>query len=301
MNAGLDIESLLTEWFKDDAAPSAPDGIHANLIARAGRSRQHVRSFAALRVGMAGQGSRSGLRLAYLAALAAALVVLSIVWSVLASGVRPSPSPTVAPSPVATGEVPGFVHVTSFVQPFTYVDPPGSGLERTADRPEVVAWAVPSEPRSQPDAQTQPDVGGVQAGGVRGVVVASAEQAWSHRASGAGARFAVRPDPADLLADLRQIAGVRLSAISSTRLDGRPTWMSEIDPGSEVTDIHVNGSMNQLSRDFVMLNVPASISVLEVGDDTVFILIWARTTPDLEEWMPVATELVDSIRFAEQR
>jgi hypothetical protein len=41
--------------------------------------------------------------------------------------------------------------------------------------------------------------------------------------------------------------------------------------------------------------------VAEVDETTVVVQVWAATTDELEEWLPLAQGFVDSIHFEEQR
>ena len=191
-----------------------------------------------------------------------------------------------------------------FVRPFEFAIPPGSGLGPVAGGPHrgAIAWIVGPDlpPPTEDPVQggVVPDYGGQRpdSGNVRGVIVASGEKAWSH----AGDRFYIDPAPAAFVADLRDRFGVAMGPIVETSLDGRPAVMTDLTGASE-NDIHVDAPITGLPRGrFVLVNNPARLIVTEVDDETVFVLIWARTAADLDAWMPVADGFVDSIHFQSQ-
>lgn len=180
-----------------------------------------------------------------------------------------------------------------FIRPFAFAIPDDKTIRMTAVRREVVAWIWGPDIPNAPD-QVDPAGGS----GAAGIVVGSAETAWSHGAvtSSSSGRFMLRTAPAEFLADLRDTAGVHMGEIVETTLEGRPALTAML-PGTGGNDIHVSGPLEGLSRDFVMVNVPARLTVADVDGATVFVLIWARTPGSLDAWLPVADELVSSIHF----
>jgi hypothetical protein len=225
-------------------------------------------------------------------AFIAALLALAVVaLALLGSGaIRQDPGPK------ATTEW--------FERPFEYAIPAGSGLRLAADGPRraVIAWIVgphlPPPSNDPVQGGVVPDFGGQRpdSGDVRGVIVASGERAWSH----AGDRYFLDPAPAAFIADLRDRSGVAMGPIVETSLDGRPA-LTTVLTGTGENDIHVDGPTTGLvSGPFVLVNNPARLTVTEVDGETIFLLIWARTTTDLDAWMPVADSFVDSIHFLPQ-
>jgi hypothetical protein len=228
-------------------------------------------------------------------AFIAALLVLAIVaLALIAAGAFRHDS---APTPTQTAEW--------FVRPFEYAIPAGSGLRPVADGPhrDVIGWVEDSD--GPPAHSADPLLGGVtpdfggqrpESGIARGIIVGSGEKAWSH----AGDRFFISPTPAAFIADLRDRSGVAMGPIVETSLDGRPA-LTTVLAGTASNDIHVDGSITGLNfGPFVLVNNPARLTVTEVDGETIFILIWARTTTDLDAWMPVADRFVDSIHFLPQ-
>ena len=225
-------------------------------------------------------------------AFIAALLVLAIVaLALIAAGAFRHDS---APTPTQTAEW--------FVRPFEYAIPAGSGLRPVADGPhrDVIGWVEDSDGPLGPSADpllggVTPDFGGQrpESGIARGVIVGSGEKAWSH----AGDRFFISPMPAAFLADLRDRFGVDMGPIVEASVDGRSA-VSTVLTGTGENDIHVSGPITGLvSQPFVLVNNPARLVVTEVDGETIFILAWARTTADLEAWMPVADQFIRSIHF----
>lgn len=207
----------------------------------------------------------------------------------------PTLSPAQTPAPTRTADSRPGTLATDFInRPFEYVIPAGSAIRRLdgGGVRELVKWV------EGPDVAPDPTPDGIDGGqprpeDLRGVILGSAEEAWSH--GGAG-RFMLRTAPAELLADLRDISGVRMGTIQATLLDGRPAFTTMLS-GVGGSDIHVTGRMKGLSGNFVLLTIPSRLTVAEVDGTTVFVLTWARTATDLDSWLPIADELVASIHF----
>lgn len=184
---------------------------------------------------------------------------------------------------------------TAFVRPFEYAVPAHATLHPSIgeSRREVVAWV--EGPDHAPDTDSRSLYGGqsVGSGSLGGIVVASAEQAWSH---GSGERFMLRTAPAELIADLRDTAIVPMGPIGETTLDGRPALTVTL-VGLTTSDIHVNGPIDGLSQDAVLLTAPSRLTVANVDGTTVFVLVWARTAADMEALTPAADAFVASIHF----
>jgi hypothetical protein len=184
-----------------------------------------------------------------------------------------------------------------FLRPFEYAIPAASALRPAADGPhyDAIAWVEGGNfPRG---INEDPPYGGQLpgSGGVRGIIVATGEHAWSHGTEG---RFFLRPAPAEFIADLRDTAGVDMGPVAEATLDGRPALTTMITgPGGN--DIHVDGPITGLTFGhlFVLLTPPTRLIVTEVDGETIFVLIWARTLDDLNAWMPVADEFIASIHF----
>jgi hypothetical protein len=224
----------------------------------------------------------------------------------LSPSAGPSTGPSVSPTPDPTASTRS---AGSFVRPFRFTVPAGSGLQKTIGDapPEIVSFVVGA---NAPIGGQSYGGQAPESGNLRGIVIASAETAWTH---GAGGRFALRPAPADFLADLHTkaiarfddlgtVVGIDLSATTDTILDGRPALTAATRPGGKTgLDIHVQLPMTGLGGGpLISLKLPYRLIVTEVDGVTVLVQIWARSDADLAAWMPDATKFVDSIRFVEQ-
>ncbi len=180
---------------------------------------------------------------------------------------------------------------TEFIRPFEYAAPDDDTFRLTVARRELMAWSsgphveTPHEPNAALPLAPNP-------WDARGIYVASAAEPWSHRSEG---RFMVRTAPAEFLADLRDQVGIDMGQIAETTLDGRPA-LSAVLPGTGGSDVHLYGHMG-VGSEFVLVSVPARLTVADIDGTTVFVLIWARTSDDLEVWLPIADRLVSSIHF----
>lgn len=131
----------------------------------------------------------------------------------------------------------------------------------------------------------------------RGIIVGSARAAWSH--GGAG-RFMLKTEPHAFLTDLQDIAGVQMSVITEATLGGRPALTAMLS-GARGTDIHVSGGMQGLATGtYAMVNIPSRLTVADIDGMTVFVLVWARTADDLDEWLPDADDFIGSFDFHEE-
>jgi hypothetical protein len=180
-----------------------------------------------------------------------------------------------------------------FIRPFEYGASADSSLHRVPGRaPEFVEWVagptLPPIPGDQSGSGRHPDP--TQA---RGVFVGSGLVAWAH---GTDRRFVLRTAPAEFLTDLRDMAHTPMGRIEATTVDGRPA-LAVVLPGTGGSDIHLTGPMTGLSRDYVLVNLPARLTVLEIDRRTVFILSWARSPADLDAWLPVADGFVSTFHF----
>jgi len=236
---------------------------------------------------------RAGLPVLIHPSLARACLLAAVVAAIVGLGLIGSGAFQTDRTPMATA--------ADFLRPFTYAPPADDAFKSVGEQSrEMIAWVLfPDQPgRLDPDvAATERQPG---ASGAKGIIVASAEQAWAH---GNGGRFNVQTAPAGFIADLRDIGGVPMRAVADTTLAGYPALtvmlLATGVVGADITDVHVtaNTSLSGLTTDNVVLNLPARLIVADIDGDTVFVLIWARTTADLDAWMPIANEFVESIRF----
>lgn len=288
MNDQAELETLLETAFRGGALPAAPASLIAAL--EAVPAGPMTRPAAANR--RTGRG-RNGLG----ALGVAAVLLVGGALALSVGGPSPSPNRTALPTLSAREPAPEAAVATSFISPFEYTIPAGLAVTLALEERDIIGWvegAIVAESNGAPIGYHDWQSGASDA---QGIVIASAEQAWSHSSIG---RFAVRHAPADLLADLRDTAAIGIGEITEVTLDGRPALMAEIDPARKAgTDLHLTGDMCCISRDYIMLNVPSRVMVLEVGEITILIQIWARTADDLAAWMPAATGFVDSIRFVD--
>ena len=212
-------------------------------------------------------------RVLLLALVATAVVALAVVGSAL---LRKDP-------PIKGLE-------STFGRPFEYAIPVGSEMRVSGvPRSDMVAWVDGPDARTPSVTSTGPPYPWQ----VRGVVIGWGEGASSHGGDG---RFMLRTVPADFLADLRDVAGSSMGAISETTLDGYPA-MTVMLPGSGGSDIHLNGRLGGLGGHYVKVTLPSRLTVAEIDDTTIFVLEWARDDRELDAWLPVADEFVASIHF----
>ena len=200
-------------------------------------------------------------------ALPRAVAIALVIAGLVAAGLAGTGVLKLAPAPTGFAE--------EFIVPFEYAAPDDTTFRHTVVRRELVAWSSGPhiEATHEPDAALPlaPDPGDA-----RGIYVASAAEPWSHRSAG---RFMVRTAPAEFLADLRDQVGIDMGEIVETTLDGRPA-LSVMLPGTGGSDVHLYGRMG-VGSEFVLVSVPARLTVADIDGTTVFVLAWARSTDDL--------------------
>ena len=186
-----------------------------------------------------------------------------------------------------------------FTPRFEFAIPPGSNLHRArgAWTSNVIAWVVGTEATPRPS--DDPPIYGGQSpySDIRqGIIVGAGERFWSHSPS---ARFFLRTEPSALLGDLRDTAHVAMGPFTETVLDGLPAVMARLS--SATNDIHINAPIEGLaSGPYVLLGGPQRLTVVQVGDTTLFVLVWARTREELETWLPTADQFIASMRFVDE-
>ena len=199
-------------------------------------------------------------------ALPRAVAIALVIAGLVAAGLAGTGVLKLAPAPTGFAE--------EFIVPFEYAAPDDTTFRHTVVRRELVAWSSGPhiEATHEPDAALPlaPDPGDA-----RGIYVASAAEPWSHRSAG---RFMVRTAPAEFLADLRDQVGIDMGEIVETTLDGRPA-LSVMLPGTGGSDVHLYGRMG-VGSEFVLVSVPARLTVADIDGTTVFVLAWARSTDD---------------------
>jgi hypothetical protein len=285
-----DLTPSLRSWLEEtiDAAP-APTHLHQHVAAMVRRTPQQRRWLPTSHI----RRPRGTARLAVSVLAAGAALLFG---GVLLAGVVRDQVAEPGPSAAPTRSAP------SFLIPFEYVMPPiGSlRLDHAPDERYLFAFVDDAD-----KASPEPDSGIAQIR--RGVSVAAVEDAWTHGcANEAGTvraeRTPVREAPAELLDDLRIIAGISLGAATRTSLDGRPALMMAPDPATSRCgyDLHVGGHIEGLSVDYVVLTRPSRLILADVDGVTILVDVWALTADDLAAWLPIASTFVESIHFLDQ-
>jgi hypothetical protein len=277
-------DAAIDSMFSRRARRVDPDGLRDQILA----ATAVVSQTRGWRIRL--QAFRNPPRALVLALLATGLVGMAI----LGSGTLREPPP-------------GTRIAETFIRPFEYALLPDETMRLATLQRALVAWtsgpdfAAP-DPVSSPE-EDRPIWQPMSAAG--GIIVASAETAWSHSPS---SRFTLRTAPGEFIADLRDTARVEMGEVAETTLDGRPA-LTVMLSGIGGFDIHVAGDparspgpFNGLGGpggDAVLLNVPARLIAADIDGSTVFVLVWAHTTEDLDAWLPVADKFVSTIQFKE--
>jgi hypothetical protein len=184
---------------------------------------------------------------------------------------------------------------SGFVRPFEYAIPAGW-------EPNVIIEDVPVLLLAEADAGYA-TLGTVQRpeSGSRGVLVADVTGGYIHGCGtvGGSGRTQVGEGSEDVLIDIQAIGGLEFDDIVATTLDGRPAVaaVSSSRGRCGTGDIHLDGLPS--FQDYILLDVPSRLTLVEVDGRTIMVQAWAFTELDLEEFLPTAEQFIDSIHFLE--
>jgi signal transduction histidine kinase len=207
------------------------------------------------------------------------VVAVSIAGAALAAAV-----PSMQPSPPDSGRA------ESFVRPFDYQVPAGSGIRLYPKSDHLHVLSAPP-------------------GDVRGISIWAVEDVLKDRCSqGPTAEVVPRqPGVEGLLSYIRSVEGVHVQDLGRVVVDSRPAfrvdlWMESAWPGGcPGQDAGQVYSSIYLWRDArgIVIQVPPQghvpVTLLDVDGETIAIEIWSA--PDIDQWLPTADRIVDSIRF----
>jgi hypothetical protein len=150
--------------------------------------------------------------------------------------------------------------------------------------------------------------GGVQASaeengedGARGILIAEVSDAQVSTCSLENPRRAYGPvgsGPNAFLDSLREIGGLRLEDRTAASFGNRPA-IAASTVWSRCARTEIIIGTRPIWEAFAPVDIPSRLIVADVGDRTIMAQIWAGTQIDLEEWLPVAQELIDSVEFLE--
>jgi len=229
----------------------------------------------------------------------------STVPSAAPTEVAASPSPAATAPSSPTSPMTPKATTTKFAQPFRYSIPEALSSSPTYEDSEVFTLLVGDQAATEESPRL---FGGVQAsamengeGGVRGILIADVTDAAVSTCSLENPRRAYGSSgsgPNAFLDSLQEIGGLRLEDRTATSFGGRPAIAASI-VWSRCSRTEIIIGRRPIWEAFAPVDIPSRLIVAAVGDRTVVAQIWAGTQIDLEEWLPVAQELIDSVEFLE--
>lgn len=225
------------------------------------------------------------------------VVATAIGIATQSTAVTAASSPPASPDPSL---VPASIQVELFVAPFSYRMPPPTHLTVVADAYD--GYALVDDLRPVPTAQ--PDDGGtglvaygrIQSAANHGLVVFDGDGAYVHpcpMTNGGRSRVPVGGTPETFLDGLDVLGGMPTVSVTTAELDGHPGLVATFDPvrRCETADIHLG------ALDFILLGLPSELTVVDLDGRTIGILTWASTEEALQDWLPTARSIIDSIEF----
>jgi WD40-like Beta Propeller Repeat len=191
-----------------------------------------------------------------------------------------SPPASVAP---ATAE--------RFVMPFEYTVPQGSELAATTESSQMYALTEGS-------SSTYPGFGYEPVSDVRGITIAFAAGASTHRVGG---RADLRLGPDTLLEDLQENPTLAVGPISGTSFGGLAAVRSHVaavaaSGSAGYPDLHLDPLAGG-DAPILALGFPGTLTVAQVDGGFLIVHVWAADADELEAWLPLAERVVSSIRF----
>ena len=285
MTAGDNFEALLQQWLHEAAPMSAPADVHGGAMERARRAGQRRSWWAGVRNAIPAARISFVLRASATVVLTLVLSTALLVWvgrQPEAPVTPPEPTPTATPTLTVTplpSASPGRAVARLFGRPFSYVVPTWDAVSRN------------------PDPREAEGIGFVA--GDQGVFVVAPLDPVVHPCpliDGESSRIAIRRTPAEFLEDMQRIAGLNFSDPVEGTFDGRPALFTERTAESRTcgSDLHSGAG---IGSELVDIGSAGRSIVLDVDGRLIFIDVWADTDDGLAEWLPIASEFVNSIQF----
>jgi hypothetical protein len=108
--------------------------------------------------------------------------------------------------------------------------------------------------------------------------------------------------PAEVLENLRAIAGFGIGEVTPTTFDSRPAVTALLDPsrhrcGSHEPFVFLNGLGLRSMATALRLEAPSQLIIADVDGALVGVQVWTRNQADLEAWEAESTPFVESIHF----
>jgi len=185
---------------------------------------------------------------------------------------------------------------TDFEVPFEFTIPTNYPQWRT-DTPELYAFVD-----SRPGLAGSGGYGSLQASAPRGIAVMAIDKLWVPVCRGSGpSRVQIPSTATDIFKDLGDVSGLAFGPFSHFQVDGRfaRSTMVQTKASSCTPEFKFEERTSGLGRDYVATSLPSQFLLVEGADGAVLIDIWAQSDAELEVWLPIATEFVESIHFQE--
>jgi hypothetical protein len=175
--------------------------------------------------------------------------------------------------------------------PFEYTVPQGSELAATTESSQMYALTEGS-------SSTYPGFGYEPVSDVRGITIAFAAGASTHRVGG---RADLRLGPDTLLEDLQENPTLAVGPLSGTSFGGLAAVRSHVaavfaSGSAAYPDLHLDPLAGG-DAPILALAFPSTLTVALVDGGFLIVHVWAADADELEAWLPLAERVVSSIRF----
>jgi hypothetical protein len=190
-------------------------------------------------------------------------------------------------APTASSDV-----ASDFVRPFDYVIPEGWAPNVVYSHPPLAMFA---------EADPGWAFGDLQHSGSRGILVADVTSVWVHGCPPSASYLPVGGEGASaFLTDVQAMGGLDFEDLTVTKVDGHQAIeaLSLSSGRCGVDDIHIEGLPS--FEDYIDLGIPSRLTVADIDGRSILVQVWAGSEFDLEEFLPIADEFIDSIHFVDQ-
>lgn len=281
MNANLDLQRRLTDFYEAEAAQRAPNRVLETVLATTTMTKQRRAAFR-LPWRFPIMNGYSKLAIAAVAVIAIGAVGLTVFRGgtppgpgVLATS-SPDPSPSSSPS-ASRAPIPGSAAI--FVRPFDYLLPVDPQFEYGPRSERSFEIRVPQW---------------FEEGHMGGLIVQAVRAGLVDRCDPESAPLELEPGPQAVFDYLATIPEFTVGDVTATTVDGRPARQATVivDPGpAACPEIHVWAD----GGDPVITEVPVRLITVDVDGERVVITIFGeRENPELPG---LADEFVASLRF----
>jgi len=288
MNANRDLERRLTELYADEGWQRAPDRVLSSAVVKIESTRQRQRLRQLPRFFQSQVAVARFAVVAMLATVVGAIGLAVLSGSPNGIGVAPIPSPSatatatavVTATPTATAR-PNTQSSGNFLEPFTYVLPPGAAFDHGTRNSSYFEIRIPAA---------------AEAGHPAGVIVQAIGGGRVDPCDEESAPLPISSGPQSVIDYLRTVPDLTVTAESAATVGDLPAVQARVTAATDSPTcqdiwpwVEATEAFSDIPRETVV-----RIVAFDVGEHVVFTIFGEDENPG---WAEMAQELIDSFRF----